>query len=100
MKRPKFTKVGPGEWQAPKTNSYLMACCDCGLVHKMEFRNVYLRPRQRLRAQTDDKGRELPIGNRKGDGEPVIIFRAWRDEKATAVLRAATKRKARKASKP
>jgi len=47
-----------GEWVAPQKN-YRMACCDCGLVHKFEFRVV--------------KGK--------------IQFRAWRDEKSTAVRR-------------
>lgn len=34
----KFKTVGPGEWQQPKEKGYLMQCCDCGLVHRMDFR--------------------------------------------------------------
>jgi hypothetical protein len=33
--------VGPrgfSRWLNPKMRGYLMACCDCGLVHEMEFR--------------------------------------------------------------
>ena len=26
------------EWVDPKQDSYLMACCDCGLVHELQFR--------------------------------------------------------------
>jgi hypothetical protein len=26
------------EWQTPKMKGYLMKCCDCGLVHKLDFR--------------------------------------------------------------
>lgn len=25
-------------WIQPVKNGYLMACCDCGLVHRMDFR--------------------------------------------------------------
>lgn len=34
----KFKKVGPGEWQQPTRKNYLMKCCDCGLVHSLDFR--------------------------------------------------------------
>lgn len=33
--------VGPrgfSRWVNPKMRGYLMACCDCGLVHEMEFK--------------------------------------------------------------
>lgn len=26
------------EWQAPVMKGYLMKCCDCGLVHELEFK--------------------------------------------------------------
>lgn len=29
---------GWSEWQTPIATAYRMACCDCGLVHEMEFR--------------------------------------------------------------
>lgn len=54
----KFYLQHDGEWIEPEKN-YLMACCDCSLVHKMEFRVV--------------KGR--------------VQFRAWRDKRATAARR-------------
>lgn len=38
MKRKKFEKVPAGEWTQPIRNGYLMKCCDCGLVHSMDFR--------------------------------------------------------------
>lgn len=25
------------EWIAPRMTKYLMACCDCGLVHELQF---------------------------------------------------------------
>lgn len=44
MKAPKFPKekaVGPrgfSRWVQPAMGKYLLACCDCGLVHEMQFR--------------------------------------------------------------
>jgi hypothetical protein len=40
-KGPKFRcykKVSAGDWQQPIRKGYKMACCDCGLVHHMQFR--------------------------------------------------------------
>ena len=31
---------GWSEWVNPKADGYLMQCCDCGLVHEMQFRVV------------------------------------------------------------
>jgi hypothetical protein len=28
----------PGEWIEPREDGYKMACCDCGLVHNLDFR--------------------------------------------------------------
>ena len=30
----------PGEWVQPVKTGYLMECCDCGLVHRLDFRVV------------------------------------------------------------
>lgn len=49
-----------GDWVAPNRKYYRMMCCDCGLVHKLEFALV-----------------------RHGNGR-VIVFRAWRDNEETA----------------
>lgn len=55
----KFKKVEAGDWQQPIKAGYKMACCDCGLVHTMDFR----------------------IYNGK------IQFRAYRNNRSTAQLR-------------
>lgn len=34
----KFTQIYDGEWEYPRRRGYSLACCDCGLVHKMDFR--------------------------------------------------------------
>jgi hypothetical protein len=33
-----YQKVKAGEWVQPLHSGYKMACCDCGLVHLLEFR--------------------------------------------------------------
>ena len=51
------------KWIRPIKRGYKMACCDCGLVHRMNFKHI-------------------PYG----DGRK-ILFRAERDERATAAVR-------------
>ena len=63
-----FPEVGPGEWVKPKRKYYYMGCCDCGLVHKMEFKIV-------------------PYNNGH-----AVLFRAWRDKPRTRQLRRVKKR--------
>ncbi len=53
----KYPKVQAGEWVQPRRKGYKMKCCDCGLVHVMEFQL-------------------LPFGNNR----KKIQFRAWREE--------------------
>lgn len=33
-----FYRVSEGEWVNPIRKGYNLACCDCGLVHVMDFR--------------------------------------------------------------
>lgn len=42
-KQKRFKKMIAGhggwcDWQAPVMKGYLMKCCDCGLVHELEFK--------------------------------------------------------------
>ena len=55
----RFHQVEAGVWEKPVMKGYKMACCDCGLVHTMEFRVV--------------------------NGE--IEMRGWRNERSTAQKR-------------
>ena len=34
----KYRRPKSGEWVIPITEGYKFACCDCGLVHRMDFR--------------------------------------------------------------
>jgi hypothetical protein len=67
----KYERPASGEWVQPVRRGYKMACCDCGLVHTVNFR---LAKR----------------GNRHW-----IQFQAFRNETATAAVR----REKRKAAK-
>lgn len=35
---PKYEEPVEGEWVQPEKTGYRIACCDCGKVHKMDFR--------------------------------------------------------------
>jgi Zn-finger protein len=34
----KYDEPEEGEWVFPRRRGYLLSCCDCGLVHRFEFR--------------------------------------------------------------
>lgn len=40
MKHKRFKKAKDSEWVQPVMRNYLMECCDCGLVHRLNFRIV------------------------------------------------------------
>jgi hypothetical protein len=65
---------GWSEWTQPKRNGYRLACCDCGLVHEMQFRLV-------------------PAANGHG-----IQFRCRRDKRTTAALRREDRRRQARAA--
>lgn len=67
--RLRYPKIRAGAWEQPVHRGYKMRCCDCALVHRVDFR-VVLRG-DRLR----------------------VLFRAFRDERATAASRRRRKRK-------
>ena len=60
---PKFYRVTDGEWVRPRRRKYKLACCDCGLVHTLDFRL---------------------IANKGGKS---IEFRAFRNARSTALAR-------------
>ena len=33
----KIKQIHEGEWVWPKMHNYKMQCCDCGLIHEMDF---------------------------------------------------------------
>ena len=60
----RFERPEPGEWVQPVRRGYKLACCDCGLVHNLDFRLVANR-----------------------HGAKRIQFRAFRNERSTALMR-------------
>ena len=60
----KYERPGDGEWVEPirKGACYKLACCDCGLVHSLEFRII-------------------------GKVRQIVQFRMFRDYRATAAMR-------------
>jgi len=36
----RYNRPEAGEWVQPVRKGYKMACCDCGLVHSIDFRVV------------------------------------------------------------
>jgi hypothetical protein len=63
----RFQKVSDGEWVQPRRRGYKMACCDCGLVHTVNFRIV-------------------PWGRGR-----KVQFQAYRNNRSTALMRRARK---------
>lgn len=57
------------EWVQPVRRGYKMACCDCGLVHNLDFRIV----------------------KRNAVGARSIQFRASRNNRSTALVRRSRK---------
>lgn len=57
-----------GEWVQPVRKGYRLACCDCGLVHTMDFRVLDWRT-----------GKRVPYAKPQ--------FRVFRNNRATAAMR-------------
>jgi len=64
VRKRKYHIVEAGEWRAPRRRGYRSACCDCGLVHRMNFRL-----------------------HRDKSGRRQIQVQAFRDNRATAGVR-------------
>lgn len=67
----KYPSIKNGEWVQPVRRGYRMACCDCGLVHVVNFKLI-----------------KCGRGN-------IIRLQAFRDERATGQKRRKLKRDSR-----
>lgn len=56
MRYPKIKENEDGwsKWIQPKMSGYGLGCCDCGLVHKLEFR-ITKSGKVQFRARRDEK---------------------------------------------
>lgn len=70
---------GWSEWINPVKRKYKMACCDCGLVHNMDFRIV------EDKTPKDKKG--VTRGKEYKKKDLAIVFRAQRNNRSTAQMR-------------
>lgn len=60
----KYDEPKAGEWIYPKRRGYKLSCCDCGLVHRLNFRLV-----------------------KASNGGRLIGFQAFRGNRATGQIR-------------
>jgi hypothetical protein len=60
----KFKQVKSGEWQQPVRRGYLLACCDCGLVHRLNFRLAKRANRNWIQFQAFRDGRVSTKGRK------------------------------------
>jgi hypothetical protein len=73
------TSRGFSAWVTPDMQRYQMACCDCGLVHEMQFRAIAASPSKRGRFVYSDLSPDFFR----------VKFRAKRAVSATRTLRKA-----------
>ena len=79
----KFKQVDSNEWEYPVMKGYKMACCDCGLVHNIDFEVI----KQRKIFKSFKNGTQ--------DSEAIIVsnpaykvrLRAFRNNKSTGQIR-------------
>jgi len=64
----RYEKPKAGQWVKPTPRGYKMACCDCGLVHRMDFMVLHFHTAKRI-----------PFAK--------VLFRVFRDNRATASMR-------------
>lgn len=65
MTKPRYPVSADGQWIYPLSAYHLLACCDCGLVHKFEFRRSGTRVKLRAwRDKRETKGQRKRMGIR------------------------------------
>ena len=65
----KYPEVKAGEWIYPIRHGYKMKCCDCGLVHTLNFKLI------------------------KRGKRHIILLQGFRDERSTAAVRREQKKR-------
>ena len=82
MGNSRYKTMKPGERSPAIKRDHIIACCDCGLVHRFRFTVLYTGKKAlRMRSSTVQRlYKEL---------KPHVQFQAWRLEKQTAGRRRA-----------
>jgi hypothetical protein len=79
-KRIRYSVIPYGEWIRPRLRNFREQCCDCGLIHRLDFRVVDARAAARGgRGRITRSSRRSPVA--------YIEFRTRRDDRATAAAR-------------
>lgn len=85
MKKIKANDDGWSDWQAPLMNGYRMGCCDCGLVHDMEFKVL------RVTKENEDGTWEADELDSK---EYRVLLKAKRNNRSTSQVRRSRQKEA------
>lgn len=83
-KRRVYDKPKPDEWVLPVAEGYQMECCDCGLVHTIDFRVIDGRAQLRMRRDRratlmkrrhrfPELFRDVNIAEEIADNSPMIM---------------------------
>ena len=68
----KYDHIREGEWVQPTPQTgHKLACCDCGLVHTINFRVV--RGKVQLQAFRDEKATKARRRNKKHIGQKLKL---------------------------
>ena len=81
-KKPQTESDGWCDWQFPRMEAYKMACCDCGLVHDMQFAIAQVKSIDGIEIfERRFTGTKTPKSGRR------VAFRVKRNARATAAMR-------------
>lgn len=80
----KFKKIeanedGWSDWELPIMEEYKMACCDCGLVHDVDFKIVW--------TAEDENGDVTILHHRIIGAKQRVMIRAKRNNRSTGQMR-------------
>lgn len=74
----KYPSPQEGELVLPVMNGYRMSCCDCGLVHRLDFQVFEITGRSKTGAF---------IVREMSTDETQVGFRVYRDNRSTGQVR-------------
>ncbi|MGZ3309463.1 MAG: hypothetical protein ACXU8R_13165 [Xanthobacteraceae bacterium] len=62
-KRVTYDVISYGEWTRPRMKNFREQCCDCGLIHRLDFRIV--DGKVEFRTRRDDRATAAASGSRR-----------------------------------
>jgi hypothetical protein len=74
----RYDQPKAGEMVIPSMQGYKMACCDCGLVHRLQFAVKVAKPSRAGRFTLDEPRNKHPL---------QVTFTTTIDKRATAAMR-------------